>query len=415
MIYGGNNSNMKNEEANSEQMSLSKQRKMARQKEIASRKRNAVLSKVIIVVVCLLIVGLVTWLIIADQNKKAKEVVADSNHSAQIDDNGMIKDVKPTDYITPADYKNITANLSEIEYKDEDVEKDIDSVLEKNMVLSDSKEVIAKKDDKVNIDYSGKVDGEEFSGGTAKAQDIVLGSGNLIDTFEDQIAGHCPGDTFDVNVTFPDPYEKDEALSGKAAVFSVTLNGVYVKPEFTDEFVKEKLSEHASTADEYRKYIKDTKYKSNLLTFIQKYVTDNTVLNSKPSAYLKQLKANYKNDEMATCDQMNQLYLTYTGAAAYASFEEYISKSYNMTMEEYDESIEDKVTDGLKFALFCQYVAETEGISATVDDARAEYIKNGGTEENFESVLTNYGKGYIVQDALFTKVLEKISESVTVK
>ena len=348
-------------------------------------------------------------------NENTKEVVADSDHSAQIDDNGMIKDIKPTDYITPADYKNITANKSELEYADEDVEKDIDSVLESNIYLSDSREVIAKKDDKVNIDYSGKVDGVEFSGGTAQAQDIVLGSGNLIDTFEDQIAGHCPGDTFDVNVTFPDPYENDASLAGKAAVFSVKLNGVYVKPEFTDAFVQDKLSEYASTAEEYRKYVKDTKYKSNLLTYIQKNVTENTILNKKPSAYLKQLKANYKNDEMATCDQMNQLYLTYTGAAAYASFEEYISKTYNMTMEEYDESIEGKVTDGLKFALFCQYVAETEGIKATVDDARANYIKNGGTEENFENVLANYGQGYVVQDALFTKVLEKISESVTVK
>ena len=201
----------------------------------------------------------------------------------------------------------------------------------------------------------------------------------------------------------------------KNAVITLMKHRQAYPDSLLKEVVKEKLSEYASTADEYRKYIKDTKYKSNLLTFIQKYVTDNTVLNSKPSAYLKQLKANYKNDEMATCDQMNQLYLTYTGAAAYASFEEYISKSYNMTMEEYDESIEDKVTDGLKFALFCQYFAETEGISATVDDARAEYIKNGGKEENFENVLNNYGKGYIVQDALFTKVLEKISESVTVK
>ena len=167
---------MKNDEANSEKMSLSKQRKLARQKEIANKKRNTILGWTIFVVVCILIVGLVTWLIIADQNKKAKEVVADGDHSAQIDDNGMIKGIKAADYITPADYKNITASLSELEYPDEDVEKDIDSILEENIYLSDSREVIAKKDDKVNIDYSGKVDGEEFTGGTAQAQDIVLGS-----------------------------------------------------------------------------------------------------------------------------------------------------------------------------------------------------------------------------------------------
>jgi FKBP-type peptidyl-prolyl cis-trans isomerase len=85
-----------------------------------------------------------------------------------------------------------------------------------------------KSGDTVNIDYTGTIDGEEFDGGSTNGQgtDLVLGSGSYIDGFEDGIIGHKVGETFDVNVTFPENYGVD-SLNGKDAVFSVTINGVY--------------------------------------------------------------------------------------------------------------------------------------------------------------------------------------------
>lgn len=83
--------------------------------------------------------------------------------------------------------------------------------------------------DTVNIDYVGSVDGVEFEGGNTQGAgtDLVIGSGSYIDDFEEQLIGAHPGDTVDVTVTFPDPYENNTDLSGKEAVFEVTVNGIY--------------------------------------------------------------------------------------------------------------------------------------------------------------------------------------------
>lgn len=87
---------------------------------------------------------------------------------------------------------------------------------------------VVQDGDTVNIDYVGTIDGEEFDGGSTDGQgtDLTLGSGAYIDGFEEGIVGHTVGETFDVNVTFPEDYGVD-SLNGKDATFSVTINGVY--------------------------------------------------------------------------------------------------------------------------------------------------------------------------------------------
>lgn len=83
--------------------------------------------------------------------------------------------------------------------------------------------------DTVNIDYVGSVDGIEFEGGSTQGQgtDLVIGSGSYIDDFEEQLIGAHPGDEVDVYATFPDPYNNNPDLSGKEALFEVTINGIY--------------------------------------------------------------------------------------------------------------------------------------------------------------------------------------------
>lgn len=82
--------------------------------------------------------------------------------------------------------------------------------------------------DTVNIDYVGTVDGVEFEGGSTDGNgtDLVIGSGDYIDDFENQLIGSHPEDTVEVQVTFPDDYGNEE-LNGKDAVFTVTVNGIY--------------------------------------------------------------------------------------------------------------------------------------------------------------------------------------------
>lgn len=82
--------------------------------------------------------------------------------------------------------------------------------------------------DTVNIDYVGSVDGVEFDGGSTNGQgtDLTIGSGLYIDDFEEQLIGSHPGDTVEVNVTFPDDYSSED-LQGQDALFEVTINGIY--------------------------------------------------------------------------------------------------------------------------------------------------------------------------------------------
>ena len=85
-----------------------------------------------------------------------------------------------------------------------------------------------KDGDTVNIDYVGSVDGVEFAGGNTNGAgtSLKIGSGSYIDDFEEQLIGAHPGDTVEVNVTFPKEYGNEE-LNGKDAVFKVVINGIY--------------------------------------------------------------------------------------------------------------------------------------------------------------------------------------------
>ena len=99
----------------------------------------------------------------------------------------------------------------------------------------------AQKDDAVTIDFVGRVDGEEFTGGKADDFNLVLGSGQLIPGFEDQLVGVKAGEARDVNVTFPADYP-EEKLAGKDALFAVTVKEVKAAdPLVIDDELAKKL------------------------------------------------------------------------------------------------------------------------------------------------------------------------------
>ncbi|MBM3610650.1 MAG: trigger factor [Alphaproteobacteria bacterium] len=95
-----------------------------------------------------------------------------------------------------------------------------------------------KDGDILLIDFTGKVNGKAFEGGTAKAYKLTLGSKSFIPGFEDQLIGRNVGEDVLVKVTFPEAYTKP--LAGKAAEFDVKIHEIHEKklPEINDEFVK---------------------------------------------------------------------------------------------------------------------------------------------------------------------------------
>lgn len=104
---------------------------------------------------------------------------------------------------------------------DENINKSINKILKDNKKWV-KKEAEAELNDSVRIDFLGKIDGEEFSGGKCDDYQLELGSHSFIDTFEDQLVGKKEGDEVVVNVVFPDNYHKT-SLAGKPAVFEVKV------------------------------------------------------------------------------------------------------------------------------------------------------------------------------------------------
>ncbi len=157
--------------------------------------------------------------------------------------------------VTLGEYKGLEYTAFDVEVTDEDIDREIQNAREQNSRKVKVTDRPAQEGDKVYLAFEGFVDGKPFDGGQADNYGLVLGSHSFIDTFEDQIAGHNVGESFDVNVTFPETYATKE-LEGKPAVFKCTLNEIEetILPELDDEFASE-VSEFETLA-EYREDVK---------------------------------------------------------------------------------------------------------------------------------------------------------------
>lgn len=158
-------------------------------------------------------------------------------------------EVKPE--VVLGDYKGLEIEAVPDEVSDEMIENEIDKQRHLNARHINIDDRTAEDGDKVNIDFEGKVDGEVFEGGSAEDQELELGSGSFIPGFEEAIVGHEIGETFDIDVKFPEDYFNED-LKGKDAVFTITLNSIAVEEllEVDDEFIKD-ISEF-DTVEEYK-------------------------------------------------------------------------------------------------------------------------------------------------------------------
>ena len=148
---------------------------------------------------------------------------------------------KYNSYVTLGDYSKVYYEPVHTEVTDEDIQNEIDSLVSSKKTKAQITDRVATMGDAVNIDYVGTIDGTAFDGGNTNGTGtvLVLGSHSYIDTFEQQIAGHKPGEEFDVKVTFPSDYGAKN-LAGKEAVFATKLNyieGEEITPKYSDAFV----------------------------------------------------------------------------------------------------------------------------------------------------------------------------------
>ncbi|MCW2292545.1 trigger factor [Pseudomonas sp. BIGb0408] len=132
--------------------------------------------------------------------------------------------------------EGIAIERQQADVADSDVDNMLD-ILRKQNTRFEAVERAAEKDDQLNIDFVGKIDGEAFAGGSATGTQLVLGSGRMIPGFEDALVGAKAGEERVINPTFPEDYQNLD-LAGKTAEFTVKVNSVSAPqlPELNDEF-----------------------------------------------------------------------------------------------------------------------------------------------------------------------------------
>ena len=130
----------------------------------------------------------------------------------------------------------IAIERQQAEVADSDVDNMLE-ILRKQNTRFEAVERAAEKDDQLNIDFVGKIDGEAFAGGSATGTQLVLGSGRMIPGFENALIGAKAGEERVINPTFPEDYQNLD-LAGKTAEFTVKVNSVSAPqlPELNDEF-----------------------------------------------------------------------------------------------------------------------------------------------------------------------------------
>ena len=327
-----------------------------------------------------------------------------SAFSNGLDQNGYFQGVSALDYF---EFKN----MDDVRLSQSDVDNEIEYLVTE--AFPDQihiEEGTIKETDTVNIDYVGYIDGEAFENGSTNEQgtDVNIATTNYIPGFLEQLVGHQPGDEFDINVTFPDPYENNPELSGKPAVFKTKVNYIveYTPAEFNDDFVMKNLYQSfyyyygvsITTAQEYLDFIKESIVEDYIVTnctisegkeipeAVQKTINDATILR------LKEYAEKSQGVELIT----------------------YLKNQYQVNSEEeYLEKYSDNLKTQAKNAMLIQALSEYFNVSISDDDVK-EYFTSAGEENknalSYDEAVKEYGLPYLKQFLLQDKVLSHVSE-----
>lgn len=306
--------------------------------------------------------------------------------------------------VTLGDYKGVTVEKTIQSVTDEDVQNEIDNALANYPVEVDQ---AAKEGDTVNIDYVGKIDGEEFDGGSDQGADLKLGSGKFIDGFEDGLIGARKGETRTLNLTFPEDHTQD--LAGKAVEFTVTVNAVKEPlSEPTDQWVADNIEGYDNLAD-YKAGIRSEQEESNEQTAENQVryaawtqVIDNCTINEYPETLVEVGKKLY--------EQQVETYAKYAGM----ELDAYIESS-GLTQEEYQSNMEEYGKNVAAQALVCQAICDKEGFAIGDDDyqkALQDMLTEYGCTE--DELIQTYGQDNVEQSIMLNRVSNLILENANV-
>ncbi|MBR3436828.1 MAG: FKBP-type peptidyl-prolyl cis-trans isomerase [Lachnospiraceae bacterium] len=321
----------------------------------------------------------------------------EADYSKYLDDYGYIEGVKASDLIPEIDYSKIEVKASDIR---DDANHAVETVIANltGQFVEKITNRAVKDGDTLNIGYVGKMDGVPFEGGTTDSTDVTIGVTQYIDGFLPQLIGHKPGETFDIDVTFPNPYQPNPAYSGKPAVFTITIHYISESPEFNDDFVKAHWdavkefpdAEEGMSAEELRRLFFEYYYDYYINTEVYSAVSELEIEAEVPET------AKLYVENADNCTYYEQYGMTFT---------DLLRQYYGYT----DEQIGEVFTEEARRELIFQAYYEKAGWKVE----ESEYHEATGQEDNAESI-EKLGKGYIARYVMLERALDELKEKVTI-
>ncbi len=313
--------------------------------------------------------------------------------------------VKPE--VTLRGYKSLKATKKVEAVADEDVENELKKLQERNARMVSVEDRAAEMGDTVTFDFEGFQDGVAFDGGKGENHALVLGSGQFIPGFEEQLVGAAVDADVEVNVTFPEEYHAPE-LAGKPAVFKCKVHKIEKKelPEIDDELIKD--CSDFETVDEFKadakKRLEEQREKAAQDAVDEKLV----------EGLLKCMKADIPEAmyERAIDDRIQdfayrlqsqglslELYLQYTG----------------MDEKAFRDSFREQAEKQVKVRLTLEAIAKKEKIKPSDEELEAEYAKFAeqyGME--VDKVKAAIPATALVEDLSVSKAMDFVKEHATI-
>jgi len=315
-----------------------------------------------------------------------------------------------SELVTLGQYKGLEYTIIDTTISDEDVEAQVEDAASSMGEYAQVTDRAVEEGDTVYIDFTGKIDGEEFDGGSSTDYPLEIGSDSFIDGFEDGLVGVMPGETVDLNLTFPEDYGSED-LAGKDVVFTVTVNyiqGDYVIPEITDDLIAEFGIDGVSTVDEYRAYVREymeEEAESNAQSTIENELFEKTMANSVINEYPQELVDQYADSYKLNYEE----YASYYGM----ELDDFLSTYVGLTEEEFEEEAQEYGKESAGYMLVICAIAEAEGFEVTdeiYDSKLAEYVDLYGFTDA-EEIESSYGEKYLKQVIINEEVLNVIKDN----
>jgi len=313
--------------------------------------------------------------------------------------------------ITLPEFSGVKVETIKAEVTDKDVTNMITRLREQRMAWKPSKSAAkkAKKGEQVIIDFTGKIDGEAFEGGSAENVPLEIGSGRMIPGFEDGIIGMKKGEEAAIEVAFPEDYHAD-SLKGKTATFDITVHSISTKvlPEVDEDFVKS-FGIEDGTEESLVKEIKDSMEKELSRAVESKNRT--AALEALQSIVDVEIPKSLLDQEVKNLMDRAVQNLQQQGVDA---------KDVNISADQFEEEAKNRV----KLGLVLGDIIKVNNIEASNEEVEAYITEQASSYEDPSEVIGWYAqnpgarseiRGVLVEGKVAAKIIEEAKVKVVSK